>query len=285
MGVTIAIAVAVLALLIYKSAAFKRWRYSKDLSFPEAPKRPLLFGYYSCHHGQASEVADHVNLHFESQFEGQDKAIENIHSMARVTILDLSAQMFTRTGDKGPFTLRDDALVHVVAFLRRLSDVGALKYVRYLYPIDEPNNTVQDEATLRKTIALVFEAASQFIELRGVRLAVIYAADKPFICQDAFALVGFDDYDMKSHVLVGDKYKQLKASLGVGQQIMIVPGGAYGQDPTPFINFANANAEVGAVVPFLWFDDQTGSVGSLGIRSNGMKDAYIAAGKSVCATS
>ena len=285
MTLLIAILCAVIAVAVYKSSGFKRWRYSKDLTFPEVPKRDLLYGYYSCHDEQVSETKDHVNLFFESQFQGQDRAIQNILEMSRTTILDLSAQMFTREGHAGPFTLRDDALLHVIAFLQRLSDAGALKFVKYLYPIDEPNNTVQDEATLRKAIALVFEAASQFIELRGVRLAVIYAADKPNICQDAYALIGFDDYDMRSHVLVSDKYKQLKASLGVGQQIMLIPGGAYGQDPTPFINFANANPEVGAVVPFLWFDDRTGSVGSLGIRSNGMKDAYIAAGKSVCAIS
>jgi hypothetical protein len=156
-----------------------------------------------------------------------------------------------------------------------------LKHVRYLYPIDEPNNTVQREDVLRSAIAIVFEAASQFIELRGVRLACIYAADKPFICSDAYALIGFDDYDMRSHVLVSDKYKALKASLKPGQQIMIIPGGAYGQDPQPFIDFAQGNAEVGAIIPFLWYDNKTNTVGAPGIRSGPLKAAYIAAGRAV----
>jgi len=118
-----------------------------------------------------------------------------------------------------------------------------------------------------------------------VRLFFIYAADKPFICSDAAALIGFDDYDMRSHVLVSDKYKALKASLGVGQKIVLVPGGAYGQDPEPFIRFANANPEVGLVMPFLWFDDKSGNVGALGIRSGPLRAAYREAGRSVCGIS
>ena len=273
---------AVLALAIYKSAAYKRWRYSKDLAFPPAPNRAgLLYGYYGCADEQVTETMDHVNLFWESQVDGPDKAISNILKMARTTVLDLCPQMFSREGHTGPFTLRGDALVHVVAFLQRLSDAGALKYVRYLYPIDEPNNTVQREDVLRSAIAIVFEAASQFIELRGVRLAVIYAADKPNICQDAYALIGFDDYDMRSHVLVGDKYKALKASLKPGQQIMLIPGGCYGQDPAPFVDFAQGNPEVAAIVPFLWYDNKTGTVGAPGIRSGPLKAAYIAAGRAV----
>ena len=168
-----------------------------------------------------------------------------------------------------------------MALFRHLSGTGALKYVKYLCPIDEPNNTVANEAVLLSAIKIVFEAASQFIELRGVRLACVYAADKPFICQELFALVGFDDYDMKSHVLVSDKYKQLKASLRPGQQIMIIPGGCYGQDPKPFIDFAQANAEVGAIVCFLWYDNKTNTVGAPGIRSGPLRSAYREAGRSV----
>lgn len=277
---------AVVAFAIYKSSAFKRWRYSKDLTFPEVPKRAdLLFGYYGCADEQANETLDHVNLFWEHQVDGVDKASQNILLMSRTTVLDLSAQMFTRTGDKGPFTLRDDALVHVMALFQHLSATGALKYVKFLCPIDEPNNTVANETVLLAAIKVVFDAASQFIELRGVRLACIYAADKPFICQELFALVGFDDYDMKSHVLVSHKYLTLVESLRPGQQIMLVPGGCYGQDPAPFVNFAQANAEVGAIVCFLWYDNKTGTVGAPGIRSGPLRAAYREAGRSVCAIS
>lgn len=277
---------AAVAFAVYKSAAFKRWRYSKDINFPEVPRRTdLLYGYYASHDEQVAETKDHVNLYMENQFAGQDKAIQNILDMSRTTILDVSAQMFYRDSGTGPFTMHGDALVRLTDFFRRMSDAGALKHVRYLCPIDEPNNTVQREDVLRSAIAIVFEAASQFIELRGVRLFFIYAADKPFICSDAAALIGFDDYDMRSHVLVSDKYKALKASLGVGQKIVLVPGGAYGQDPEPFIRFANANPEVGLVMPFLWFDDKSGNVGALGIRSGPLRAAYREAGRSVCGIS
>ena len=260
----------------------RKTRYRTDLNFPDAPRRTdLLYGYYACNNGQADEVADHVNLHFESQFEGQDKAIENIVKMARTTILDVSAQLFEKVGDAKVFTLRASALRDVTVFLRRLAEAGALQYVKYIYPIDEPNATVGDFAVLDAAVELVILAAQQFPALDGVKLAVIYAANSEFIGQELFTLVGFDDYDMASHVLTSDKYLKLKASLQSGQKTIIVPGGAYGQHPKPFMDFANGNEEVAVVMPFIWFDDTTGTAQVRGIRSGPLKDAYIAAGKSV----
>lgn len=82
---------------------------------------------------------------------------------------------------------------------------------------------------------------------------------------------------MEGGVLTGKQYKELKASLFPDQKTIIIPGGAYGQDPVPFCNYAKANTEVAVVIPFLWLDDQ----GEPGIRSNGMAAHYINAGKSV----
>ena len=126
-------------------------------------------------------------------------------------------------------------------------------------------------------------AAQQFPALDGVKLAVIYAANSEFIGQELFSLVGFDDYDMASHVLTSDKYLKLKDSLQPGQRTIIVPGGAYGQHPRPFMDFANGNEEVAVVMPFIWFDDTTGTAQVKGIRSSPLKEAYIAAGLSVIA--
>ena len=88
---------------------------------------------------------------------------------------------------------------------------------------------------------------------------------------------------MKSHVLTSDRYLQLKASLMSHQKTIIVPGGAYGQHPKPFMDFANGNEEVAVVMPFIWFDDTTGMAQVPGIRSGPLKDAYVAAGLSVIA--
>lgn len=50
---------------------------------------------------------------------------------------------------------------------------------------------------------------------------------------------------------------------------------------TPFVNFAQANQEVAMVLPFLWLDDQWGTVGVPGIRSGSLRSAYVNAGKSI----
>lgn len=283
MTITIIIIAVIVAVAIFLALRprIKAWRYAKDLVFPTAPQRTdLLYGYYACNNGQAAEVADHVNLHFESQFEGQDKAIENILKMARTTILDLSPQLFEKVGDAKVFTLRKNALQDALTFLQQLSKTGALQHVKYIYPIDEPNATVGDLGVLRDAVDIAIAAARQFRELDSVKLAVIYAANSEFIGQQMFDLVGFDDYGMKSHVLTSDRYLQLKDSLRSGQKTIIVPGGAYGQHPKPFLDFANGNAEVGVVMPFIWFDDTTGTAQVKGIRSGPLKDTYIAAGKS-----
>ena len=156
-----------------------------------------------------------------------------------------------------------------------------MQHVKYLYLIDEPNATVGDLVALRDAADIAITAARQFRELDGVKLAVIYAATSEFIGQQMFDLVGFDDYEMASHVLTSDRYLQLKASLRSGQKTIIVPGGAYGQHPKPFLDFANGSEEVAVIMPFIWFDDTTGTARVPGIRSGALKDAYIAAGKSV----
>lgn len=275
--ILIAIAAAVCAVWLYK-----RQHTYADIVLPDtgAHRADLLYGYYACMGEQAQEVAGHVNLHHESQFEGPDKAIANILLLRRATALDVSYQVFSDYRPGVYRTIRPDAWDRLHAFFMLLRERGALEYVKFLYPIDEPNNTVGDAAVLATAVALIRRVAALFPQLDGVRLAVIYAADKPFICQELYDLVGFDDYDKKSSVLTG-QYQQLKASLRQGQQTILVPGGCYGQDPTPFIRFAQANAEVGIVMPFLWYDDPWNNVKALGIRSNATRAQYVAAGQSV----
>ena len=67
-----------------------------------------------------------------------------------------------------------------------------------------------------------------------------------------------------------------------GAHTLLFPGGYSDckQDPTPFINFAHANPEVLAVVPFLWCSVPWESF--KGIRDvPEVKDKYVAAGLSI----
>lgn len=276
-------AIAVALAIHYIKSNWKRWRYAKDIVVPApATKRTdLYWGYYGCLDEQVNEVRGTVNLHHESQFNGVDKAVQNIIDAGVDTMLDVSIQVFTEHV-KGQYkTTRHDAEVRLRDFFQLLQDRGALKYIKIIYPIDEPNNTVGALPELQGAIAIIRRVADLYLGADGYKLAVIYAADKAFIGQSMFDWVGFDDYDLKSHVLVGKMYQDLKASLLPHQRTIIVPGAAYGQDPTPFVNFAYSNPEVAAVLPFLWLDNTNGDVGALGARSNGMGAQYLSTGKSI----
>ena len=256
--------------------AWKQAHTFHDITVPDpgTRRKDLYYGYYSCLDDQVAETKDHINLLHESQFNGPDKCIQNILDAATTTILDVSFQVF----DRG--VVRTDAETRLFEFFHLLETREALKFVKIIYPTDEPNNTTT-VGELVKCVDLIKRIAANFRDLNGVKLAVIYAADKKFIGQEMFDYVGFDDYDKKSSVLTG-QYQKLLASLLPFQQTILVPGGAYGQDPTPFVNWAQTDERVGILMPFLWFDDKNGSVGAPGIRSNNTKAWYIAAGKSVC---
>lgn len=261
-------------------ALYKNWdklRYSFDVKIPAAPKRPgIKYGYYSCKGEQVAETKGHINLLHESQFDGPDKCIQNILDAGVDVCLDVSYQLFEKAGEKN--FVRMDAEARLIAFFKKLHDAGALQYVKYIYPIDEPNMTVSSPMQLAEAIATIRRVAPQFAVLNGYKLAVIYAGNSEPMLPELFDVLGIDDYPMKSHILTSKKFKNL---LRPGQTAIVVPGGCYGQDPTPFINYAFGHPEVEIVMPFLWFDDDSGNVGSLGIRSGKMRSKYIQAGEQV----
>lgn len=274
------ILVIIIAIVVIAIAKKKKTYNDIAVPAPTTKRTDLLFGYYSCYAEQVAETKDHVNVLHESQFNGVDKTIQNILDAKMTTILDLQHQLFNRAGPKDNYFLMAEAETNLRNFFLLLREKGAIQYVKYLSMVDEPNNTVGSAAVLGQAVDLTKKVAAEFEEFKDVKYFCIYAEDKAFICQEKFDLVGFDDYDKKSAVLTG-KYVSFKASLLPHQKTIIIPGGCYGQDPTPFVNFAQANMEVGLVMPFLWFDEPWGNVGKPGIRSNTTKDAYIAAGKSV----
>lgn len=274
------ILVIIVAIVIFAISKKKKTYNDIAVPVPTTKRTDLLFGYYSCFAEQVAETKDHINFFHESQFNGIDKAISNILEAKTTTCLDLQHQLLDRPNPKSYYYLKPNAETELREFFVLLKIKGALPYVKYLSVVDEPNNTIGSAAVLAEAVNLVKKVAREFRELEGVKYFCIYAADKSFICQEMFDLVGFDDYDKKSSVLSG-KYQSFKQSLLPHQKTIIIPGGAYGQDPVPFVNFAQTNMEVGLVMPFLWFDDTLGNVGKPGIRSGALKDAYIAAGKSV----
>ena len=280
MGYLIA-AISILVVGNYVNKHWRVWYYRNDPVLPDAPKRDgLYFGYFGCTHEQVAETKGHVNVLCEVQFEPEN-ATKHMTECGTDIMLALSCQLFDRPDKQSKFTVRPDAETRLSDFFVAIQLAGALDRVKALTPIDEPNNTLASADELTHAIYIIRQVAQQFPLLDGYKLYCVYAADKPFMCSEQFDWIGFDDYDMKGNVLNGKQYKDLKASLRVGQKPIIIPGGSYGQDPTPFVNYAKANTEVAVVLCFLWADDEWGTVGAQGIRSNATKTQYINAGKSV----
>ena len=270
-----------LAAILLKAYSKKYRKYS-DISVPTPTTKrdDLLFGYYGSTDSQVEETRDHINVFMCSQWDGPDKSIADILSAKMPTILDVHYQVFELVGESKLNTVRVDAETRLREFLTLLKDSGAISYIKYIYPIDEPNNNVVDIGVLTSALTLIKKVVSEFSELNHAKYAVIYASGDEYTGQDMYDVIGYDDYDKKSSIL-SEGYQKLKRSLKPNQTTILVPGGSYLQDPTPFVNFAQSNKEVEMILAFLWADDKWGTVGKPGIRSNAVKDAYIAAGKSI----
>lgn len=276
MGYLIA-AISILVVGNYVNKHWRVWYYRNDPVLPDAPKRDgLYFGYFGCTKDQVVETKGHVNVLVEVQFE-PESTIKHIRESNTAVMLGLSPYLLDRPDVHTKFTVRPDAEQRLRDHFTALRLAGVLHFVVALSPIDEPNNTVGNVDELTKAVSVIRKVAAEYAELKDYKLYVVYAADKDFIGRDMFDWIGFDDYDMKGSVLTGKQYKELRDSLFPDQKTIIIPGGAYGQDPVPFCNYAKASVEVAVVMPFLWADDQ----GEPGIRSNGMAAHYINAGKSV----
>ncbi len=234
----------------------------------------LYFGYYGG--GNAIEALSHTNMLFESGLNGDEPQARNIEAAKLPTILDIGAQVY-----QGALNTDRTVNVNAESLLRARFDEfrrrDILKYIVALYPIDEPDLNVYRADVIRQANAVTRKIAAEYPELANVKLAVIYSnADKLFAVE-TFDWVGFDRYDGLSGILTNGEYARMMSKLRPDQRTIIVPGGAYGQDPIPFLNFAETHPEVIAIVPFIWsdFDDKKG------IRSNGMAKAYCLAGMQV----
>lgn len=271
-------------IILYTAVRFnwRKWWYRNDVQFPAPAERrkDLYIAFYGCLGDQVVQTKGSVNLHMESQWEGVDVARKNIRECGCDVMLDVSPQLFVRTS--GQFGLNPSAIDNLTQLFTDLRLDGTLGRVKALYPIDEPNNTVGNPHILSFALAALRLAASKFSELTEVKFATTYAADKDFICADQFDWIGFDDYDMKSSVLVGSKYKALVSSLKPHQRTMIIPGAAYGQDPVPFVNYAQSHPEVAVVLSFLWADREA-DVGAKGAKDNGMAQTYLHVGAAALA--
>lgn len=277
---TIVILVCVLG-LVYEILKRKK---VKDVDIPAAPARKdLFYGYYATDQNSVEQTKDHINLLWENQFGTTDTVVENIAKTKLFTILDLNPQLFKRIADSGKnYVYNENAEVLLYTLFKFLQDKNVLQYVKAFSPIDEPNINVATPADLQKAIHAISNVAMNFPELEGYKLVCIYAA-KPqsYTLNEQFDWIGFNDYDNKSQIFINGQYQYLKSILREGQRSIIMPGGAFGQNITPFINFANGNAEVAAIVPFVWFGPREPRDTWVGIRDRENRQQYVDAGTKI----
>ena len=254
---------------------------------PTVLRTDLLYGYYGCLNEQVAETINHINLFMDSQFNGPDKTVQNILAAKLPTMLDVSYQVFAFPPGGQLRILSPQAEPNLRAYFLMLQSKGALRSIKFIYPLDEPNISMEIPADLLTGITIIKRVAAEFPEIVGVKYVAIYSTAAPYVALDQYDIIGIDNYDEKSGILTGPEYTSLKAHLLPGQKTILVPGGAarWSQDPVPFVNFAETNPEVAIVMPFLWFDSKDGSDSTLGIRSGPLKQVYINAGKLIISAS
>lgn len=255
------------------------------------PRTDLLFGYFGAMDNQAADTVGYVNLFWEDHFQGDAKSLSNILTAKVPTVLSFGDQIYEKFQTSGRnYRITANAEANLRAYLTMLQVGGALQYVKGATPFDEPNTNVA-VGELQKGIDLIKKVAADYPELAGLKLACIYAYQpQTYDCIEQFDYVGIDDYSQMADILVDGSYATLKAMLKPGQKTIIIPGGAFGEDVTSFLNFAEGNPEVGAILAFVWFDAPTPAdvnaiaghpwVG-IGNPASPVKAGYLAAGQRI----
>lgn len=232
----------------------------------------LLFGYFAQDSATVLETRPHANLLWTTG--------DLLDQMAAITQADgrkvvVQMSLCLVPVDQGETTAH--------WWLQRLHDAGLLANVVAISWCDEPNTARSGSWTSENVASMnaaVRQAMTPFPELHAA-LAVVYACNGSWPGFSSFDWIGCDDYDSGCGVLTG-AYKTLLSRLANGQRAMVLPGGSdpWRQDPACFLNFAERDSRVVAIVPFIW---QTVTDGQTfrGIRENGMRTLYCQAGRSI----
>lgn len=248
---------------------------------PSIKRTDLMYGYYGTYGDQVNEVKDHTNVLFLTNWEGEDKIISNMNSFDGSFILDLDTWIFeTKEGQDQKRYLRSDAHSNLVAYFNKLEGLGLLSKVKVLITVDEPNlmEYAITNNVLEQAVSLVKTVATQFQSLSGVKYGVIYSREPDLDTVHLFDIIGFDNYDKGSEILT-TTYEDFIDEMFDGQQLWLIPGGSYGQDPKDFVNYSHNTSRVCGIIPFLWrYPNQGADIKGI-VELEGVKQKYIDAGK------
>lgn len=223
------------------------------------PRTGIYFGYFGSCLTCLAETQDHINILFEAGWDGLQAEIDDM-TRARLPVI-----LAPPTGSSAA-DLRQ--------LFTALRNANVLQHVVALYPIDEPDQAGLSAAEVSAIVANTKFVAAEFVELIGVKLAVIYGQNGfPGIA--AFDWVGIDNYDAGASIL-GQPYQRLESLLTPSQRVILVPGGAspWSTVPGPFYDRLQSDPQTIAIIAFLWRDYS----GGLGISHNGMASQYRSIG-------
>ena len=264
---------------------------------PPCPKCPgervLEYCYYGLSLTDPPQITGHVTMaHIGSWYDWNnfpgmlDYCVEygNAAKAAGITRLMFTLDFCLFTPGNPKHSLhRDTQVQKLIKFADRIRDENLLDNIAAFYVIDEPNIPENNLSAQDVTLATyaIRDVFSHYV-LTMPKLAIIYGWNNgafPGIAQ--LDMAGFDNYG--APIFSNGMYNHLKNQLTSKQKSIIVPGGSnpWRENPDPFYAFAQANQEVGMIMPFMWFDNPP-SVRN-GIVSNGMAPAYTAVGNSVVA--
>lgn len=276
--------IAIIAMLLGAALLIKKYHKPKDIEieYPEVLRKGIKFGYFGCMDDQVAETVGHTSILWECQFQGQQKAANNIAEAKLPTILDVSSQCMVRLTERDgkPFVYTQAAAENLRNLFLYLRERDLLKYIYGLTPLDEPNTNALNEVELQKAIWVIQQVCEEFQELKNVKLVCIYAAKPaPYMLKEQFDIVLVDDYEELSQIFVNGTYQELVHGLRPDQKTGIMPGGGFDQDPAPFFNFAHAHPEVALIIAFVWFGPMQPADTWTGIRNNSRRAQYEEIGK------
>jgi hypothetical protein len=206
-------------------------------------RKDLYYGYYGDTDTIVSEVKDHANTIFVFGWPTGETAVK--HSMEAI---------------QGgiPFIILgvNPDINSTRSLFDSMRSAKCLNHVVALYPYDEPDVQRLSDDEVKQTVFRLMELVSQYPELAQVKFAVFYGNTGYVPGISVFDWVGRDNYNSGPQTL----------PLSPNQKLMLIPGGAFGEKPEPFLDFANNHPEVVAIIPFIWEwpkQDHPGIKGSL----------------------
>lgn len=218
-----------------------------EIPLPDVRRTDLRFGYYLSVPGQMEATAGHTNVFWHAQFYDSQTLAHEIEDTTHEVVLDCAPQVMPGR------RLASDAAESLRAYFLELRELGVLPRVKYLTPMDEPNLFAHSGAEVQAAMDAMRTVAGEFPELVGVRYICIYGEKvKNLWCFEQFDIVGIDNYSQRSAILTQGVHAELMQRLLPHQQVLVLPGAAYGQDPAAFVAYAHSEPRCWGVVPFIW---------------------------------